>query len=60
VDDQIQAGKADMAAYADEADEPFPGAMKELAKDIRSRPCIEERRNDWQRWMALAVNMENP
>ena len=40
MDDQIQAGKADMAAYADEADEPFPGAMKELAKDIRSRPCL--------------------
>lgn len=33
-------------------------ALKELAKDIRNRPWSEERRNDWQRWLALAANSD--
>lgn len=33
-------------------------ALKELAKDIWNRPWSEERRNDWQRWLALAANSD--
>lgn len=33
-------------------------ALKELAKDIWNSPCSEERRNDWQRWLALAANSD--
>lgn len=50
-----------MAACADEADKPVLGAdMKELAKDIWNRPWSEERRNDWERWLALAANCDVP
>ncbi|EIQ3748346.1 transposase, partial [Shigella sonnei] len=35
-------------------------ALKELAKDIWSRPWSEERRNDWQRWLSLAANSDVP
>ncbi|MCZ8781154.1 transposase [Escherichia albertii] len=34
--------------------------LKELAKDIWSRPWSEERRNDWPRWLALAANSNVP
>lgn len=33
-------------------------ALKELAKDIWNRPWSEERRNGWQRWLALAANRD--
>ena len=32
----------------------------ELAKDIWNRPWSEERRNDWERWLALAANSDVP
>lgn len=35
-------------------------ALKELAKDIWNRPWSEERRNDWERWLALAANSDVP
>ncbi len=35
-------------------------ALKELAKDIWNRPWSEERRSDWQRWLALAANSDVP
>ena len=35
-------------------------AMKELAKDIWNRPWSEERRNDRERWLALAANSDVP
>ncbi|CAI6215376.1 Putative transposase [Escherichia coli] len=35
-------------------------ALKELAKDIWNRPWSEERRSDWQRWLALAANSDGP
>lgn len=35
-------------------------ALKELARDIWNRPWSEERRNDWQRWLALAANSDVP
>ena len=35
-------------------------ALKELAKDIWNRPWSEERRNDRERWLALAANSDVP
>lgn len=33
-------------------------ALKELAMDIWNSPRSEERRNGWQRWLALAANSD--
>ena len=38
----------------------FMMELKELAKDIWNRPWSEERRNDWERWLALAANSDVP
>ena len=38
----------------------FMVKLKELAKDIWNRPWSEERRNDWERWLALAANSDVP
>lgn len=35
-------------------------SLKELARDIWNRPLSQERRNNWQRWLALAANSDVP
>ena len=57
MNDRNQARKTDTAACIDEANEPVLG-VKELAKDICNRPWSEERRNDWQIWLALVDNSD--
>lgn len=32
--------------------------LKELSKDIRKKPWIEERLNDWKKWLELAANSD--
>ena len=48
-----------MAACTDEADEPVLGAER-AGKGYLEQAMGEERRSDWQRWLALAANSDVP